>query len=197
MDIDQFKQRWQQAGPDESTFSNTLKSILRRPNRDPVDSLKRNFRRQIIILLIVFFLFLHELRERAIFHNVFFDWYLVCGVCLCVFFYLNLQLVKQLEKADGSLTSHVKAQVALLEKRLSWHRIFTRIAIISLIILLEILPYFSSERMLQKWHAVAPVIRIAAYASLLLFQYYVGRAVARRRYGQHIERLKKILNDAE
>jgi hypothetical protein len=196
MDLDQLKQRWQQTDTHESTQGNNLRSLLRGRDRGPVAALKRNFRRQIIILLLVFALFLHELRDRQIFHNVFFDWYLVCGLSLCIFFYVNLRLVKKLERTDEALTDHIKNEVAVLEKRMRWHRIFTRIAIVSLIALLEILPFFSSERMLQKWHAVEPVIRIAAYAALLLFQYYVGRFIARRRYGQHLDRLKKILNDA-
>jgi hypothetical protein len=197
MDIDELKQRWQQADTNESVPGNSLRSFLRRPDRGPVAALKRNFRRQIIVLLIVFALFLHELRERQIFHNVFFYWYLVCGLCLCIFFYVNLRLVKRLEKTDEALTAHIKIQVATLEKRMRWYRTFTRVAIVSLIILLEILPFYSGERMLQKWHAVEPVIRIAVYAGLLLFQYYVGRLIARRRYGKHLERLKKILNDAD
>jgi hypothetical protein len=198
MELDQLKQRWQQTGSTGNTPpKNKFKMLLRRRNEDPISSMKRNFRRQIIVLVFVFCLFLHEMRNRQIFHNVFFDWYLVCGACLCVFFYLNLHLVRQMEKTDKSLTAHIKAQVALLEKRMRWQRIFPRVAIASLIILLEVLPFFSSESMLQKWHAVAPMIRIAVYTGLLLFQFYVGRLIARRRYGQHLDRLKKILNDAE
>src|SRR6476620_1698756 len=190
MELDQLKQRWQQTGSTGNTPpKNKFKMILRRRNEDPISSMKRNFRRQIIVLLLVFFLFLHELRNREVFHNAFFDWYLVCGTCLCVFFFLNLRLVRQLEKTDESLTDHIRAHVALLGKGMRWRRIFSQVAIASLIILLEILPFFSSESMLQKWHAVAPIIRIAAYAGLLLFQYYAGRLIAHRRYGQHLDRL--------
>lgn len=194
MELDQLKQRWQQA--DNNTTPN-FRNIFNRRNLGPIGTLKRNFRRQIIILLFVLFLIIRQLHDRVLYENVFFMWYACCALLLCAFFYINLQLVRALENTDNTMIAYIKNEVALLEKRMKWQRWFVRFAIVALIVLLEVLPYFSDERMLQKWHNVSLVIRIAAYAALLLFQYFVKNMVAHRRYGRHIERLKEILAEAE
>ena len=196
MELDQFKQKWRQANANNNPPERDLKSIFNRGRRGPVAALKRNFRRRIVVLVLVCVLFLHEFRDRDLFNNVFFLWFVVMAFCLAVLFYLNLRVVKDLEKTDEPVAAHIQSQVDLMEKRIGWYRMFTRVAFIVLIILLETLPYFSGERMLQKWHSVAPLIRVAAYAALLLFQYYAGRMLARKRYGQYLERLQNILHDA-
>ena len=194
MELDQLKQRWHQA--DNNTTPN-FRNIFNRRDQGPIASLKRNFRRQIIVLALVFFLFARQLHDRVLYENVFFMWYACCALLLCAFFYINLQLVRRLENTDNNMIAYIKNEVALLEKRMQWQRWFVRFTIAALIVLLEVLPYFSDERMLQKWHNVSLIIRIAVYAALLLFQYFVKNMIAHRRYGQHIERLKEILADAE
>ena len=197
MELDELKEKWRQAGTHETPSRNSFKTIFRRRDQGPVAALKRNFRRQIIILSIVFFLFVHEFQNRELLNNVFFLWYAVCALLLCAFFFVNLQLVKRLETAGETLTAHVKSEIVLLEKRMKWQRVFTFVAIASLIVLLEVLPFFSDERMLNKWHSLAPVIRVSAYAALLLFRYFAGKLIAHRRYGRHVERLKKIMDETE
>jgi len=197
MELDELKEKWRESNKANVIPKRGIKSILRRRDRGPIASLKRNFRRQIVLLVIVFFLFLHQFRNRELYNNIFFLWYVVVGLCMIIVFYLNLRIVKKLENTDDTVVAHLSSQIILLQKRMRWQRISARIAIIALIILLEIVPFFSNESMIQKWHAVSPLIRIAAYIALLSFQHFVGKFRSKRRYGQHIERLKKALEDME
>ena len=196
MELDQLKQQWQKASAQDTPPHRDVRHILRQAGKGPLASLKRNFRKQIILLVLVFFIIANQFRDRGLFNNLFVQFYLVFCLSLCIFFYYNYRMVKRLEKTDHPLIDHLINQVTLLEKRMRWHRMFTRIAVIVLILLVEIIPLFHNDRMLQKWHAVAPLIRIAVYAGFILLHYYVGKKLAGRRYGQHLQRLKNLLTDA-
>jgi hypothetical protein len=195
MELDELKNKWQQVNEHTTTNRFDIKNIFNRNrNNSPLALLKRNFRKRIIALMLVFVLFLQTFRENELFHNVFFLWYLVVAVILSIFFFINYRLVQDIENADSTLKDHIKTQVISLEKRIRWYRIFTRIAMIVFVILLETVPLFSNERMVQKWHSLPIVVRISSYAALLAFQHFAGKFLARKRYGQHLERMKQILS---
>lgn len=198
MELDELKNKWQQVNEGSNPNKFDLKNIFNRnKGRTPLESLKRNFRKRIVAFMLVFVLFLYTFREKDLFNNVFFLWYLVVAIFLSIFFFINYRLVQKIEHSDSSLKDHIKAQVNSLETRMRWYRVFTRIAIIFFIVLLEAVPLFSNERMVQKWHAVPVAIRIGSYALLLSFQHFAGKLIARRRYGQHLERMKQILSSTD
>ncbi len=195
MDLDQLKQKWQAETAHSSARDVDLSYNLREPARSSLSALKRSFRKQIVLMALLFTLIYYQFRHKELFINTFFWWYFAFCFGLALFFYVNYRLVQRLEKSDQPLTSHLRAEVNIIEKRMRWQRVFTRLVAIVLMVLAEILPFYSNESMVVKWHAVEPALRVAAYAAFLVFQYYVGRRLAKRRYGQHLERLKQILND--
>jgi hypothetical protein len=197
MELDELKQQWQAASAHDNEGSRDVQLLLKQRGQSSLAALKKSFRKQIVLLVFVFFMIFYQLRHKHLMTNLFFWWYLLFCVSLCVFFYVNFRIVKRLDKTDDPLSAHLLNQVTVLEKRMRWHRIFTRVAVVVLILFAEILPYFSTESMLVKWHAVNPFIRIAVYAGFILFQYYAGKRLAVKRYGQHLERLKTLLNDTK
>lgn len=195
MDLDQLKLKWQERAAHDLVPELNVTQMLRQPAKSALSALKRSFRKQIVLLAVLFLLIFYQFRNKDLFINTFFWWYLFVCLSLCLFFYANLRLVKRLERTDQPLTSHLLTQLSLIEKRMRWHRIFTRVAVIVLIILAETLPFFSDESMVLKWHAVDPLLRVVVYLAFILFQYFVGKRLAQKRYGQHLQRLKGLLND--
>ncbi|MEO8174373.1 MAG: hypothetical protein ABI581_14865 [Sediminibacterium sp.] len=49
--------------------------------------------------------------------------------------------------------------------------------------LIEIVPYFQHYRMLDKWHSVPLVIRLLAYATLVVMQYTVSKSLQKEGLG--------------
>ena len=72
-----------------------------------------------------------------------------------------------------------------------------RIALLYFIVLAEVLPYFQHYRMLDKWHAVSPVIRFSLYGGLLILQYFINKKMAERKYGRHLAYLKELAKEMQ
>lgn len=195
MDLDQLKQKWQVETEHDVSRDADLSYNLREPARSSLSALKKSFRKQMLLMVVLFAFIYYQFRHKELFINTFLWWYF--GFCfgLAVFFYLNFRLVSRLEKNNQPLVPHLRTQLNVIETRIRWQRMFTRVVAIVLMLLAEILPFYSTESMVVKWHAVNPIVRIAAYAGFLVFQYFLGKRLAEKRYGQHIDRLKQLLND--
>jgi hypothetical protein len=61
----------------------------------------------------------------------------------------------------------------------------------------EILPAYQHFRMLDKWHALPVMTRIASYAGFLLLQYFANKWVTWKKFGSHLEYLKKLIKELE
>ena len=102
---------------------------------------------------------------------------------------------EEMEDNPGISQGNLEQQIWLLEKRISQNLTRIRIALLLFILLTEILPYFQQFRMLNKWHALSPIIRFSSYAAYLVIQYFVSRAVTQKKFGKHLDRLKGLLKE--
>ena len=197
MELEQLKNSWKEVTEKIPASRYSIRNILHKPGKSPLAALKRNFRKQIILLSFLAIMIMYQFRERDFLNSIFFWCYIGFTISLSIFFYINYHIAGKLEKMDRPLSSHLSIQVKILEKRMKWHRVFTRIAVIVFFILAEILPYYTNERMLNKWHALNPLLRITIYLAFIIFQYYAGKFLARKRYGRHLDRLKNLLTETE
>jgi hypothetical protein len=51
--------------------------------------------------------------------------------------------------------------------------------------------------MLDKWHSLPIVIRFATYAGFIILQYFLSKAVNQRKFGAHLDYLKKLLKEMQ
>jgi magnesium-transporting ATPase (P-type) len=197
MEIDQLKQQWQQDVAGDTPPDVDLQQIRNHSGASSLSDLKRSFRKQIVLLALVFSMVIYQFRHKDLLNSVFFWLYLLFSISLLIFFYANFRIVKRLESNDQPLTAHLLQQVTLLQQRMRLHLMFTRGAALLLFILAELVPFFSEESMLVKWHAVHPLIRVAVYIAFIIFQYFVGKKLAEKRYGRHLQRLQSLINDSK
>ncbi|HET7898729.1 MAG TPA: hypothetical protein VFL47_13690, partial [Flavisolibacter sp.] len=111
--------------------------------------------------------------------------------------YFNYRVVGKMEGMNGRVINNLQEQVNLLETRLRRNIIGVRLALLYFIVLLEVLPFFQHYRMLDKWHALSPWIRIGAYAGFVLFQYFVSRRLFQRKFGHHLSYLKDLVREMQ
>src|SRR4051812_27652546 len=199
MELDDLKDAWKLAEKNHTLTNNNIMELIRHKSYGPIAALKTRFRKQMILMpLIMLVLFMNGIiGHLEILTNVMFWCYTVFCLSLSVYFYLNYRLVKKMECMDGMIKSNIEQQIEILEKRLVWHIIGVRVALIFFIALAELLIYVQPGSMLLKWHQVAPGVRILSYGALLVLQYFLSRALSQHKYGQHLAYLKELVKEMQ
>jgi hypothetical protein len=196
MELDEMKQMWQQTGP--KNIKNTdIMDIIKHKSYGPVAALKRTFRKQMFLMAIIpFLLLISNLQNvNVVFTSIIFWCYVFFCICTIVFAYYNYTIVKHMELMDGMVRTNLQQQINLLEKRAKLEIVGLRVALLFFIVLTEVVPYFQHYRMLDKWHSLPFIIRLSAYATLLLLQYVLNRRIKQRKVGRHLDYLKELVNE--
>jgi cyanate permease len=196
MELDDLKQSWKQGDKTPSNTPNIME-LIHQKSKGPIASLKTAFRKQMgAITAIMASIIITQARniDNAS-SNVLFWTYI--GFCLAMIaaFYFNYRLTQKMESMDEQVKNNLEQHVALLEQRLKWQVIGTRLVGLLFVLLLEVLPLYQHGRMLDKWHALPAAIRFACYAAFFVLQYFLGRAIKQRKFGKHLDHLKSLLQE--
>ena len=198
MELDDLKQTWKQSGTNKKINADIM-NMIQHKTYGPVAALKKEFRKQIIVMsLLPLLMICTNLDDisKPLTSVLFWAYVLLCAGVV-VFAYFEYKIVNQMSVMDGGVRSNLEKQVTILQTRMKWKITGLRIALLLLIALTEIVPYFQHYRMLDKWHSLSPVIRFGSYAALLLFQYFVGRKIIYRKFGSHLAYLKGLIHEME
>jgi hypothetical protein len=123
--------------------------------------------------------------------------YVIFCIGIILFAFRNYRIVDEMSSMDGMVKTTLEHHISLLQKRIQQLYIGLRIAMLSLIVLTEIVPYIQHYRMLDKWHSLSPLIRFGSYAALLTVQYFLSRKLLYRKFGSHLNYLQNILHETE
>lgn len=196
MELNDLKQTWKQASATQHQNQNIME-MIRKKSSGPVAALKHSFRKQVqLVLILMIAIALSNSRnlDNAA-ANILFWTYIAFCLCLMIFFYFNYRRTTALENMDGDLRSYIENYVNSMERRINGQYVAVRFVGLLFVLLLEILPYYSHSRMLDKWHALSPVIRFSLYAAFFILQYVAGNRFRERKFGTHLSRLKQVLKD--
>ena len=197
MELDELKQHWKEPGDEQIKTNRKIMDLLQNRSYGPLADMKKNFRKQMSLMLVFPFVLLStnmHIGVEKVFSSVLFLAYLALCAGVVIFSYVNYRLVANMQM-DESVKSNFEQQIAVLRKRLQWKIMALRITMLFFILLVEVLPYFQHYRMLDKWHALSPLIRYGAYASFLVLQWFMTRAVSQRKYGRHLDNLEQLVSE--
>jgi len=194
MELDDLKETWKKTNLKKTNTD--IMEIIQHKSYGPVSALKREFIKQIRLMIILpIVLILTNLQNvDAVLTSIMFWSYVAICIGVILFSYFNYRTVSKMSM-DGMVRSNLEQQIGLVEKRLKWKQNGLRIALVYLILLAEVIPYFQHYRMLDKWHSLAPLIRFGTYAGFLVLQYFVSRAVCQMRFGSHLAYLKNLVKE--
>ena len=199
MELDDLKHQWQRADNIQKIKNQNIMELIQHESHGPVAALKKSFKKQMIAMTVVPIAIiatnLHHIDKTLT--SALFWFYVVFCIGVILFARLNYSVVKKMEGMDGVVKSNLEQQIFILETRLRQNLIGIRVALLFFIVLTEVLPYFQHFRMLHTWHSLSPFIRFGAYTALFLFQYFVSRTISRRKFGQHIARLKELVKQMQ
>ena len=198
MELDELKQSWN-AIPVTKNKNAEIMELIRLKSYGTEAALKRAFQKQMIVMLVLPAMLLLATggASHQVLSNVLFWSYVLFCMGVVVFAYRNYQIAGKMERVEAAVRPHLEQQVALLETRLRWKLVGVRVTLVYFIILIEVVPYFQQYRMLDKWHVLPLVVRFGAYAALLLVKYFVSRVINHRKFGSHLDYLKKLVQAME
>lgn len=198
MELDDLKQTWQQSQSAKTSNTNIME-LIQHKSYGPVASLKKAFRKQILLMIIVpvIIVFNNAGDFNSAVHSVILWCYIAFCIGVIIFSYYNYRTVSKMDSMDNLLKANLEQQVDLLETRMKWKKTGLTIALAFFILLTEIVPYFQHYRMLDKWHSLTPAIRYLIYAALFVLQYFANTWVNERRYGRHLKYLKDLVNEMQ
>jgi len=196
MELDELKHLWQETDQ-QKTSNKAIMEMIQNKSYGPVAALKKEFRKQIIVMAIlpVFMLLTNVDDISKPLTSVLFWAYVMFCASVVVFAYRNYRIAEQMSSMDGMVKTTLEQHVSLLQQRIQTLFIGLRVALISLIILTEIVPYIQHYRMLDKWHSLSPFIRFGSYIALLSIQYFLSKKMLYRKFGSHLSYLKKVLQE--
>jgi hypothetical protein len=199
MELDDLKHAWKQANKIENPKNLNIMELIQNKNYGPVAQLKRSFKKQVIAMITVSIAIIANniAHIEKTLSSALFWFYIIFCIGVIIVARLNYSVVKKIERMDGMVKSNLEHQIFILETRQKQKLIGIRVAMLFFIVLLEVLPYFQSFRMLNKWHSLSPFIRFAAYTVLFLFQYFMTGMVSRRGFARHIDYLKELVKQMQ
>ena len=198
MELDDLKNTWQQTPPNKN-LNTDIMEIIQHKSYGPLAALKRTFRKQIVLMLLLpFFLVMVNSQDiQGVFTSILFWSYVAFCIYIIAFAYHNYSIVSKMENMDAMVKTNLEQQVLLLEKRANWEVSNLRIILLFFIILVEVVPYVQHYRMLDKWHSLPAAVRFGLYAVLLLLQYFLNKRIKQRKVGRHIDYLKELLKEMQ
>jgi len=198
MELDEFKEAWKKTEIKKNSNTNIMK-MLQHKSYGPLAALKREFRKQIIVMAILpLILILTVAGDIAIaFTSILFWAYAIFCFAIIIFASFNYRIANKMSVMDGAVKSTLEQQLNVLQERLNWLVIGLRITLLFFVILLEVVPSFQHYRMLDKWHSLSLFFRFGCYIAFFLIQYFTGRKIIYRKFGSHIEYLKELVKQME
>lgn len=196
MELEDLKQTWEKTIIKKNKNTDIM-DIMKHKSYGPIAALKREFRKQIIVMaLLPLFLLITTINDISkIYTNVLFWSYVAFCSGMIIFASMNYRIVEKMGRMDGKVLSNLEQQIDLLETRLRWKLIGLRVILLFFIALVEIVPHFQHYRMLDKWNSLSPLIRLGTYAAFLVLQYFLSKMVSERKFGGHINYLKSLMKE--
>ena len=198
MELNDLKKSWKQI-PVNNITNTDIMELIQHKSYGPIAALKKAYRNQIILMMLLPFLLLATNMDEISkpLTSVLFWTYVAFCLGVIIYASYNYRLVTKMEGMDKMVKETLEKQVAFLETRMKNMFVGLRIVLLVLITLTEILPYFQHYRMLDKWHSLNPLIRFGSYTALLTYQYFVGRWMLQRKFGEHIAYLKTLVKEIQ
>jgi hypothetical protein len=196
MELDDLKQRWKEKTNQKPT-NKSIMEMIQHKSYGPVAALKRSYRKQIVVMLLMPFILLFTNLQDITkpLSSVMYWSYVVFCLGMIAMSLNNYIIAHRMQRMDGLLKENLEQQITLLQTRMKWTIIGLRLALLFFIVLAEVLPYFQHFRMLDKWHSLSVFIRFGLYAALLILQFFISPLVLQRKFGRHLASLKELANE--
>lgn len=204
MELDQLKEMWSDVGSKEQGPSaDELQALLQKKSKSPIAKMKRNLLIELLLIIVIYVFTVAYYFLNYSGGMLSAAWMLMVIGVLYVFYYLRKRrLLNQMECVSCEIKSNLKMQLVTLEKYVRFYMISGTLlvpvvfVITGLIVLLyspeaASVPSVKTTNFLVK----SSVILFVAAIVFTIPIYFANKWYVRKLYGQHIEQLKKIVDE--
>lgn len=204
MELDQLKEMWSDVGTKQSnTSKEELQTLLQKKSKSPIAKMKRNLFVELVAVLVIYILtiasyfiqFTGGMRWNA--------WLLVVISVLYLLYYLRKRkLLNSMECITCEVKSNLKMQLSTLEKYVRFYLIAGTALFPVAMIATGMIVFFYSPEITKditdpsgKFVWVFTAVLVVFSSVLTVPLYFLNKWYVRKLYGQHVERLKEIVNE--
>ncbi len=198
MELDQLKSIWKES---DAAVSNTsaeeLDKMLRMQSKSPIAKMKRNLFWEMISVVITYSLSLYFLSTQS--SPGFVVLLVLVALMYVVYYYYKRKLLSNMECVSCEVKSNLQMQLVTLEKFVRAYFIAGTLAT-PIAFLLGLYIGLEKGGLHRSWTGTTiPALLIYAGLAILItvVMYFINKGYVYKLYGQHIEKLKNIVNEME
>jgi hypothetical protein len=204
MELEQLKELWGSAVPVKETNENDLQQMLRQKSKSPIAKMKRNLLIELVFIIVLYV-------YVAVYYFINFKggvlsiaWMMIAVALLfIVYYYKKRKLLNQMECVSCEVKSNLSMQLQTLEK-------YTRLYLIAgtalfpvALIFTGLVTFFYSPEITKAnikdpaffWITLGMLVFVAIVLTIPM--YFINKWYVNKLYGQHVKKLKDILNEME
>ncbi|HYE56239.1 MAG TPA: hypothetical protein VD996_15425 [Chitinophagaceae bacterium] len=201
MELEQLKDLWPKDTGTRQKQDNYLLSLLSKRSNSPIAIMKRNLRWELIAVIILytvtivyyFFAFSRSMTEIS--------WLMLgIGVLFLVYYYRKNKLLNDMQCVACQVKSNLEQQVGTLEKYVRFYLLAGNILYpLTMLVVGYIAIVLYPHRMHPSgpvYYSTSLIIKyLVLTAALSIGMYFANKWYVNRLYGQHIRKLKAMLNE--
>lgn len=201
MELDQLKEMWSDMGQSKtSTSEKELQSIIQKSSKSPIAKMKRNLFIEMVIVVVLY-------TWSTIYYFMTFDgailsiaWLMLfTGVLFMIYYFFKRKLLNQMECVTGEVKANLQLQVKTLEKYIRLYLVAGTLMFPFIMITAGVIIFLFDPKMqtnsphISFWPFFLALIIFSAVLTIPM--YFLNKWYVRKLYGQHAEKLKKIVNE--
>jgi hypothetical protein len=204
MELDSLKELWQQQEPEMGPEN--LRLLLGKKSNSPIAKMKRNLMVELIVVIVTYGLaIVYFFTEFTGLLNSLAWVYLFLAIAFIIYFARKNRLLNEMECMSCQVKSNLLKQVAVLEKYVRFYHIagtavIPLLALYSYYILIPKIWFMHGNRNLPK-NSISVItemfVWIFATFVLTISFYYLNKWYVKKLYGNHINKLKLMLDQME
>lgn len=204
MELDQLKEMWGNVGAKQnSTSEEELQTLLRKKSKSPITKMKRNLFVELLAIAVLYiFAILHYFLQYSGGMRLNAWLLVVIGVLYLFYYQRKLKLLNSMECVACEVKSNLKTQLKTLEKYIRFYLLAGTALFPFAMIVTGFIVFFNAPEISKG--ATVPsgsdakifaVLLVLISAVLTVPMYFLNKWYVRKLYGQHVERLKAIVEE--
>lgn len=201
MELDQLKEMWgDMATVKNGSSDEEIQAMLRKKSKSPIAKMKRNLMIEMIavILLYAWIIIDYVMKFKGVMLSIPLLIF-VLGVLFMIYYIRKRKLLKDMECVTCEVKSNLQQQLTILGKYVRFYMLAGTLLFPLTMIFVSTVMFFYSQEMKQAKEPTSFLLFLAIVTGIAIILtipiYFLNKWYVRKLYGQHVEKLKLIVNE--
>lgn len=201
MELDQLKEMWgDMATVKNGSSDEEIQAMLQKKSKSPIAKMKRNLMIEMIavILLYAWIIIDYVMKFKGVMLSIPLLIF-VLGVLFMIYYIRKRKLLKDMECVTCEVKSNLQQQLTILGKYVRFYMLAGTLLFPLTMIFVSTVMFFYSQEMKQAKEPTSFLLFLAIVTGIAIILtipiYFLNKWYVRKLYGQHVEKLKLIVNE--